>query len=410
MSLNLEVRDAAKAADVHYIRTLAILSVLMAFASISTDLYLPALPVMVTALKTSPARLDLTISTYLIGFSLGQLAWGPIADRYGRRRPIAAGLLCFVLGSAGCAVAVSAEMLIAFRILQAVGACASVVLSRAIVRDIYQGRRAAQVMSTLMTVMAIAPLVGPSVGGVILQLASWRAIFWALVAIGMATLGALYYLPETLPDARRSRTPIAKSLRVYGELIVHRPLIGCVAVVAFYYGGTYAYIAGSPFAYIGYYHISPHLYAMLFGVGIVGIMLVNQINARLLRHYPGEVLVRIGCVFAAVMGVILALDARFESAGLWGLVAPIFFYVSAAGFVAANSMAAALEHFPNKAGAASALMGSLQYGMGILGSAAVGFFNDNTPRPMAYVIAIMSIAGLLSAIYLMPRTQHADAG
>lgn len=263
-------------------------------------------------------------------------------------------------------------------------------------------------MSTLMTAMAIAPLIGPSVGGVILQWSSWRIIFWTLVAIGLATLAALRYLPETLPKARRSQTPMTQSLRVYGELITHRPLIGSVAVVAFYYGGTYAYIAGSPFAYIAYYRISPHLYAVLFGAGIIGIMIVNQINARLLKHYPADVLIRIGCLFAALTGATLALDARFAMGGLWGLVIPIFFYISASGLVAANSMAAALEHFPNRAGAASALMGALQYGMGIFGSAAVGFLGNDTPRPMADVIAILSIAGLLSAIFLMPRTRRAD--
>ncbi|WP_408361604.1 MULTISPECIES: MFS transporter [unclassified Paraburkholderia] len=166
--------DVRHAAEEHGLRILAILSLLMAFASISTDLYLPALPSMALALHADAGAVELTISGYLIGFSLGQLLWGPVGDRYGRRVPIAIGLVLFVIGSAGCALSTSAPMLVGWRIVQAVGACASVVLARAMVRDLYTGHRAAQMMSTLMTVMAIAPLLGPSVGGLILHVASWR--------------------------------------------------------------------------------------------------------------------------------------------------------------------------------------------------------------------------------------------
>jgi len=354
-------------------------------------------------LKAPSGSLQFTISGYLIGFSLGQLMWGPLADRYGRRKPIAIGLLFFVLGSAGCAMARSVEVLIAWRIVQALGACASVVLSRAIVRDLFHGTRAAQVMSTLMTVMAIAPLIGPSVGSVILESGSWRAIFWSLVAIGLVTLAALRVLPETLPNKRRSNEPLSRVFRIYGELIVHRPLLGSIGVVAFYYGGTFAYIAGSPFAYINYYHVSPHLYGLLFGAGIVGIMMLNQINARLLLRYSTELLVRVGCIVAAVTGIVAAVDAWTGFGGLIGLILPFFVFISASGLIAANSMASALNHFPGRTGAVSALMGSLQYGMGIIGSAAVGLLNDGTPRPMALVIALTSISGLLCALFLLPR-------
>ncbi|MGO4263890.1 MFS transporter, partial [Lysobacter sp. TAB13] len=180
------------------------LSVLMGFASISTDLYLPAMPEMASALRADSGLIELTVSGFLIGFSLGQLFWGPISDRYGRRRPVAIGLVLFVIGSAGCAFAGSAEAMIGWRIVQAVGACAGVVLGRAMVRDLYDGARTAQMLSTLMTVMAIAPLLGPLLGGQILTLAGWRAIFLVLVALGLAALAAVLMLPETLPPEQRS--------------------------------------------------------------------------------------------------------------------------------------------------------------------------------------------------------------
>src|SRR3954464_5875488 len=173
-------------------RVLAILSALMGFASISTDLYLPAMPAMGRALGADAGTVELTVSGYLIGFSLGQLLWGPIGDRYGRRGPVAIGLVLFVIGSAGCALAGSAAGMIGWRGVQAVGACAGVVLARAMVRDLYAGERAAQMLSTLMTVMAVAPLLGPILGGQILAVAGWRAIFWTLVGVGVVTLAALF--------------------------------------------------------------------------------------------------------------------------------------------------------------------------------------------------------------------------
>ena len=398
MSVSSEPTPAAG----HGLRILAILSTLMAFASISTDLYLPALPTMASSLHADAGTVELTISGYLVGFSLGQLLWGPIGDRHGRRLPIAIGLVLFIAGSAGCAVSTSAAMLVGWHALQAVGACASVVLARAMVRDLYTGHRAAQMMSTLMTVMAIAPLLGPSVGGLILHMASWRAIFWTLVGVGLATLAALYALPETLPPERRNREPLWRALAGYGELLRHRRLLGYAAAGGCFYGGIYAYIAGTPFAYITYYHVSLQCYGVLFGAGIVGIMLTNQINSRLVRRLGGDRLMRAGALGAAVAGLQLALDAWTGWGGLTGLVIPLFLFISATGFIVANSIAGALGSFPERAGSVSALVGAIQYGTGITGSALVGIFANGTPRPMACIIALMSIGSLLAALILVP--------
>jgi len=248
------------------------------------------------------------------------------------------------------------------------------------VRDLYTGHRAAQMMSTLMTVMAIAPLLGPSVGGLILHVASWRAIFWTLVGVGLATLAALYVLPETLPPERRNRQPLHRAVRGYAELLGHRRVLGYAGAGGFFYGGIYAYIAGTPSAYITYHHVSPQFYGVLFGAGIVGIMLTNQVNA----------------------GIFLVLDAWTDWGGLTGLVIPLFLFISATGFIVANSIAGALSSFPERAGSMSALIGAIQYGTGITGSALVGLFADGTPWPMACVIALMSIGSLLCALLLVP--------
>eukprot|EP01037_Dinobryon_pediforme_P011983 gene11983-12072_t len=255
-----------------------VLSTLMAFAAISTDLYLPALPQVATALQAAPGRVSLTIAAYLVGFSAGQLVWGPIGDRFGRRRPIAAGVVLFIIGSAGCATAGSVDQLLMWRVVQAVGACAGVVLARAIVRDLYDRDRAAQMMSQLLIVMLVAPLVGPSIGGQILALAGWRAIFWTLVAVGGATLFALLLLPETLPPERRNRETLLAAFKGYGGLMRHRSLLLYAGVISFLYCGTFAYISASPFAYIAFYHLPPQFYGLVFGAGVVGIMLSNIVN------------------------------------------------------------------------------------------------------------------------------------
>ena len=402
---------AAGAGERHGLRVLAVLSALMGFASISTDFYLPALPSMAAALRAEPGTIELTIAGYLIGFSLGQLLWGPIGDRHGRRRPIAVGLVLFVIGSAGCALAGSAPAIIAWRIVQAVGACAGVVLARAMVRDLYAGSRAAQMLSTLMTVMAIAPLLGPILGGQILAWAGWRAIFWTLVGLGLLTLAALSLLPETLPPERRRLEPMGQALVRYVQLLRERRVLGYALTGGFFYAGIFAYVAGTPFAYIGYHHVPPQLYGVLFGIGIVGIMATNLLNARLVLRFGGDRLLAWGTSLAACAGIVLAVTTWTGWGGLAGLAVPLFLFISAAGFVVANSIAGALSGFPDRAGAVSALVGAIQYGSGIFGSALVGLFADGTPWPMGWVIAASALGSLASMRLLLPlgRPAHARA-
>ena len=377
-------------------RTLAVLAALMGFGSISTDLYLPAMPAMGSALGASAGAIEWTISGYLIGFSLGQLLWGPLSDRFGRWLPVAAGLILFVIGSAGCALAGSVPAMIGWRVVQALGACAGVVLARAMVRDLYAGARAAQMMSTLMTVMAIAPLLGPLVGGQILVVSGWRTIFWVLVVVGLATLAALFTIPETLPADRRRNEPLWWALLGYGSLLRDPAILAYIGAGGFFYGGMFAFIAGSPFAYVTYHHVSPQAYGLLFALSIAGIMGANLVNARLVGRFGADRLLRWGTLAAAAAGLVLALTARMGWGGLWGLVLPLFAFASATGFIVANSIASALGRRPDRAGAVSALVGAAQYGAGIASSALVGAFANGTPWPMAWVIAAAGVGSALS--------------
>lgn len=381
---------------------LGVLSLLMGFASISTDLYLPAMPMMSRSLHANTGMIEWTISGYLIGFSSGQLVWGPISDRYGRRLAVGSGLILFVVGSVGCALSNDAMTLIGWRIVQALGACASVALSRAMVRDLYEGSRAAQMLSTLITVMAVMPLVGPLLGGQIVALSGWRAIFWFLVAVGLVTLGALCTIPETLPVHSRNREPLGKALFRYLELLKNRRLLGYLGAGGFLYAGMFAYVAGTPFVYISYYHFPARLYGLLFGLGIIGIMLANILNRWLVGRFGYDRVLLSGAIAALGAGIWAGFAAHSGLGGLWGLVVPLLLFASTTGFIIANSITGALADFPKRAGAVSALTGAVQYGSGIFGSGLVGLWADGTPWPLGLVVALSGIGCLLSMVLLIP--------
>jgi len=396
-------------AESHDLQTLLILSLLMAFSSMSTDIYLPALPAMADALHAGTGAMEFTISGYLIGFSLGQFFWGPLSDRVGRRGPIAVGMVLYIIGSIGCAVSHGVEAMIVWRAVQAVGACASVTLARAIVRDLYVGTRAAQMMSTLMIVTALAPMLGPSVGGLIIAVAQWRAIFWMLAVVGLLTLAALYTLPETLAVERRLREPLWRAFATYGWLLRQRRLLGYAGVGGCLYGGIFAYVAGTPFAYITYHHVLPQHYGLLFALGSVGIMTMNLVNVRLVVRLGSDRLLRAGAFGACATGLVAAVAARTGWGGLVGLVLPLCLFVACIGLIAANSITGALNLFPGVSGSVSAVIGASQFGAGIFGSALVGVFADGTPWPLGALMALFGTGSMLCAVFLVPRAQ-ASAG
>jgi DHA1 family bicyclomycin/chloramphenicol resistance-like MFS transporter len=292
--------------------------------------------------------------------------------------------------------------MIVWRVVQAVGACSGVVLSRAMVRDLYEGNRAAQMLSTLITVMAVAPLLGPIVGGQVMAIAGWRSIFWLLVVVGIATLALLFRVPETLPAEKRSNVSIGSALKGYGVLIRSRRLLGFAAAGGFFYAGIYAYIAGTPFAFIDYYGVPPQLYGVLFALGIVGIMLANVVNARLVTRLGSDTLLRLGTAGAALCGAVLLLTGLTGWGGLVGLALPLFIFVSWSGLIVANSIGGALQDFPQRAGTVSAFVGALHYGSGTIGSAAVSGLADGTPTALAIVIAVAGIGSFISLI-IIPR-------
>ena len=387
----------------HSLWLVLVLGLLMSFGALSTDVYLPALPAMRDALRASQGSMELTLSGYLAGFSLGQLLWGPVGDRYGRRGPIAAGLLLFVAGSIGCALSANPAQLIGWRVVQAVGACAAPVLARAMVRDLFPRDRAAQILSTLITVMAVAPLLGPTLGGQILVFASWRAIFYLLAALGIVAALALLTIPESLPSDRRSGTGMRAALSGYGELVRDRQLLSYALAGALFYGGFFAYIAGSPFAYMTVYNVSPQRYGLLFALGVLGVMASNIINIRAVPRFGSDQVLRAGASAAAIAGVWTTVAGLTGIGGLPGLMIPLRLYVGTSGFIIANSIAGALQPHAQRAGTASALVGAIHFGSGVFSTALVGSLADGTPGPMAWIIGAAGIGSAIIALGMIDR-------
>ncbi|MBJ9205549.1 multidrug effflux MFS transporter [Citrobacter sp. FDAARGOS_156] len=365
-----------------------ILSGLMAFTSLSTDIYLPAMPTMAGDLN---GNVELTVTGFLVGFAIAQLIWGPISDHLGRRTPLFIGMVLFIIGSAGGALSTDITQIVFWRVFQALGACTGPMLARAMIRDLFARTRAAQMLSTLVLVMAIAPIAGPLIGGQIIRLSTWHSIFWLLVAIGVLMFISLLWLPETLPEERRVKASLAGAFRHYRALLTNGRFMRYTLSLTFYYVGAYAFITGSPFVYIRYYHVDPQHYGWLFALNIVGVMAMSVVNRRLVQRHALEQLLKYATMLAALAAVALALLVKLEIGGVIAIIITVFLLFSMNGIIAATSTAAALDAALNIAGSASALIGSLQYGSGIISSLLLARLSDGTPWTMAWIIALFTL-------------------
>lgn len=371
-----------------------ILSGLMAFASLSTDIYLPAMPVMAAELQGDA---ELTITGFLIGFAVAQLIWGPIGDRLGRRTPLFIGMVLFIIGSVGCALSVSIDQIIFWRVFQALGACTGPMLARAMVRDLFARTRAAQMLSTLTIVMAIAPIIGPLLGGQLISVTNWHAIFWLLAGIGLLMLLALRWLPETLPPERRQQGSPLKAFHHYGQLLRNRIFIRYTLSLTCYYVAAYAFITGSPDVYIRYFGVEPQHYGWLFAVNILGLMTMSLVNRRLVQRYALGDLLKVALVVASLAMVAMAFSVKLHHGGLVGIALCVFLFFSMNGVIAATSTAAALDEAGEFAGSASAFIGALQYGSGIVSSLLLAGLHDGTPWTMTWIMGAFTLVSLLLA-------------
>ncbi|MBI1765493.1 MAG: multidrug effflux MFS transporter [Acidobacteria bacterium] len=391
-------------------RLVSILGALTAFGSLSIDMYLPSFPTLEKELRASGSAVQFSLAAFFIGLALGQAFYGPLADRFGRKRPLYFGVALYVVASVGCALAPNIESLIAWRFVQAVGGCAGIVIARAMVRDLFDHHSSAKVFSLLVLVLGVAPILAPVLGGYVLKAYGWRAIFVILAVFGVGCLlAAIFGLQETLPEAARHThdNPIRTAVRVYGQLLVDRRFNGYALAGAVAQAGLFAYISNSPFVFIQFYGVPEQVFGILFGVNAFGLIAASQINHRLLARWKPDEILHWVVLLIACFGLVMLLMAWTRLGGMWTVWPPLFAFVSALGFSFPNMIAGAMAHQAERAGSASALVGTLQFGAATLAGSLVGVFHNASAVPMAAVIAGCGcLALLLHRIMIQPLVRE----
>lgn len=378
-----------------------LLGLLTAFGPLSIDMYLPALPSIAEEFGSDLSRVQFSLASFLIGIAAGQIFYGPFSDKFGRKRPLYFGLILYCLASFLCARASNVEALIFYRFLQALGACAGIVISRATVRDLYRPHESAKVFSLLMLIMGVAPILAPIFGGFFTTIWGWRSIFWVLTIISATTLLLIHFLlKEThTPDPEYR---ISQSLGHYFEILKDRTFTGHTLSLSFVYSGMFAYITGSSFVFIRYYNLTPSQYSWVFGINAFGLILFSQVNARLLRNHPPEKIIRRALPFTALTGALIFVVGLLK-APVWAMCIALFLFMVSMGLVVPNAAATALSNQKKFAGSASALMGTIQFGVAAFSSSLVSRLHNGTLLPMTAVIFSCALLSLLMNKVLVAR-------
>ena len=379
--------------------TIFTLGLLSAMGAFSIDMYLPGFPDIAKDLHTTIAHVTLSITSFFIGISIGQLIYGPLLDKYGRKKPLYIGLIVYLIASVACAYVPSADALIGVRFLQALGSCAGMVASRALVRDIFPVNENAKIFSLLMLVLALSPIVAPTLGGYVTAAFGWQSIFFILASISAVTIVLVYF---TLPNGREPNTSLSLHPRQ-----VTNDFLEVVKVPQFYTyafagavasSGLYAYVAGSPFVFMEIYKVSEKHYGWIFAFIAVGLIGASQVNTLLLRKYTSEQITRVTLFCQCLAGISLVLGAWFHILGLYSTIFLIWVFLSTQGFAFPNTSALSLAPFTKNAGTASALMGAIQLGIGAISTALVSILNNGTDIPMT---AVMCACAVFSFIILL---------
>ncbi|HEV7726951.1 MAG TPA: multidrug effflux MFS transporter [Modestobacter sp.] len=384
-------------------RTALTLGAFVALGPLTIDMYLPALPTITDELATTSSTVQLTLTGTLIGLALGQLVLGPLSDAVGRRRPLLAGTALYVLASLLVLVAPDVAVLGLLRLVQGVGAAAGAVIAIAVVRDLYDGRAAATMLSRLFLVIGAAPVLAPTLGGEVLRFTSWRGVFAVLalygvllIAVGAATLR------ETLPPERRRSNGVRGTLRSYGELLHDRAFVGLVVVAGLTMAGLFSYVSGSSFVYQEEFGLDEQQFALFFGAGAVFLIGATQLNPVLLRRWQPQQLLLWATVAGAVAGLVLLVLAATGTGGLFGVAGPLWAVLAASGVALPNAPALALSRHGDAAGTAAALLGAIQFGVGALVAPVVGLLGNDAVAMGAVIVSALVLAILTLVLVVRP--------
>ena len=373
----------------------SLLGLFIAVAPAATDLYLPSFPAVEASFGTAPGTAQLTLATWFAGLALGQITQGSLSDRFGRRLPLMFGFILFTLATIGCALAPNLTALAVFRAIAAFGGSAGMVIARAIVRDLADGQAAAIMMSRLVLVMGLAPILAPSLGGLILLVAQWRVIFWVLAVYGaICVFAAWKVLPETLPPDHRIRLSAgglaARYVHIAQErsFLTHAIMGGCCTFTMF------AYLSGCSPVFEDGFGLSPSGFGLIFGLCACALVACSQLNARLLPRVGLSGMLTAVPLVSLGGTLVLTAVAFARVHVLWAVVAPLVMVIGCQGFNNANTNAGALSRHACHAGSAAALLGTFQYGLGAVAGVLTGLLTDGTPRGMAAMMA----CGMLGAV------------
>ncbi|NIC07600.1 Bcr/CflA family multidrug efflux MFS transporter [Billgrantia bachuensis] len=378
-----------------------------ALAPFAIDAYLPAMSALADSIGASIHHTELSLSAFLAGFALGQLLFGPLSDRVGRKPVLLGGLVAFFLASLVIATVDSLSELLAWRFVQALGGGATVVNSAAIVRDCFSGREAAKVMSTMAIIMLLAPLVAPVVGSGLLYLGDWWLIFIFLA--GYAAF-LMWLMGTRLPETRAPGAPSASPRQMLGNylsVLCHREAMGYVCAASMSFAGLFAFITASPFLYLEHYGLSPGFYPLVFGVNVVTMAASNRLNIRLLRRRSPQQNLRLGLAIQLVAATGLALLVATGLESLWVVVPLIMLFAGTIGLIAPNAISSLLDHFHHMSATAAALQGSIQFSCGALAGVLVGAFQIDSAWPMVATMLGASLVGNLGLRLLSDRAEHA---
>ncbi len=381
------------------VRFIILLGLLDAFGPLGIDMYLPAFPQIERDLKAPGGAMQLTLSLFLAGLAVGQLICGPISDRVGRRRPLLVGAAAFAVACVVCAFARSIEALILARFIMGLAGATGMVIARAVVRDSFEEAESARIYSMLMLVIGIAPIISPSVGGWLLGFGGWGLIFWALAGFAcLCGIAVAVDLPETHPVARRTRHSAGELAQRYASMLVDRRFMGYAVPVSLALGMIFAYVASAPSLFMQLYQLSPNQFSLLFAANAVGLIGAAQVNRWLTRRHDTHVILRVASLVNAAACILLPVLAWTGVGGFPAFFADIFLCLATVGLILPNATAAAMAPFPHQAGAASALVGTMQFAIGAATGAIVGIFHDGTALPMALTIAGCGAASLLITV------------
>ena len=373
-----------------------VLGLLTAIGPFSIDMYLPAFPDIAKNLHTTVAQVTLSLSSFFFGISAGQLLYGPLLERFGRKKPLYAGLCIYLLASIGCALAASVNALIILRLLQALGGCVGMVAARAMVRDLFEVKDNPKIFSLLMLVVAVSPIIAPTLGGYVTSMLGWRYVFAMLIIVDIIILAGVYFLlPESKkPDSNFSLKPLP-IIRNFTGVIRHPQFYTYALTAAISAAGIYAYIGGSPHVFMEIFHVNEKQYGWIFALIAMGLIGASQVNSVLLRNYTSDQIIKLASYCQSVIGAVMALISLFGWGDLFVTIFFIFIFLCCQGFIFPNASAYSLASFGHNAGSASALLGAIQMSIGAFTSALVSVLQNHTALPMTGVMACCAITSLI---------------